>query len=262
MRESQKMSLDYKLHKKIIASITKIQRWFKTKLQREKFKSYRAAAIRIQACWRMHMARNRLYHLKLRTNAAILIQSTFRMFKQRRAYKKLLAGLVVVQARIRGRAARIRFGRIKNNQKKILKERYKLRNTQSLPINDRSVDGSTDVIDVDISRSYPKLIQYSLGYSSDNVNNTEMRKVSTTSEQDANLLHKAEHQFRSLMISTKGSGSSSSTNLDSPHADNLRTESQMKAKAITEDVDSRSSRSYNLDAASKQFYEEAHMKKR
>lgn len=226
-----------------------IQRWFKTKLQSEKFKSYRSAAIKIQSFWRMHMARNQL---KIRKNAAILIQSTFRMFKERKMYKKLLAGLIVLQAHIRGKAARIRFKR--NHQKKILKERYKLRNTQSLPINDRSMDGTADAIDVEISRSYPKLVQYSLGYSTDNVSVTEMRKTSTTTtEQDDNLLHKAEHQFRALMVSSKAGSSE--------YTDNSRLESKSN-KTITEDVDSRSPRSYNLDAATKQFYDDSPMKKR
>lgn len=242
MRESQKMCLDYKLHKKIIASIVMIQRWFKSKLQREKFKCCRSAAIKIQSFWRMYVARNKFHKIKIQVNAAVLIQSTFRMFKQRKLYKKLLNGLVVLQAHIRGKAARSRFKKL--HQKRVLKERYKLRNTQSLPINDRSTETGSESIDVEISRSYPKLV-HSLGYSIENVSNSDMRKTSRTSEHDQSVLNRAEHQFRALMVSSK----TTNTGIES-------------TKSTSEDVDSRSPRSYNVDAASKQVYDDSLMKKR
>lgn len=242
MRESQKMCLDYKLHKKIIASIVMIQRWFKSKLQQEKFKCCRSAAIKIQSFWRMYVARNKFHKTKIQVNAAVLIQSTFRMFRQRKIYKKLLNGLVILQAHIRGKAARSRFKKL--HQKRVLKERYKLRNTQSLPINERSIDGTSESIDVEISRSYPKLV-HSLDYSIDNVSNSHMRKTSTTSKHEQSLLHCAEHQFRDLMVSSK------------------RTNTGIESTTSTsEDVDSRSPRSYNIDAASKQYYDDSLIKKR
>ncbi|XP_031621134.1 unconventional myosin-IXb-like isoform X2 [Contarinia nasturtii] len=257
MRESQKMSLDYKLHTKIIESIVSIQRWFKTKIQREKFTSFRTAAIKIQSFWRMRMAQNKLYQLKLRTNAAIAIQSMFRMYRERKMYKKLLNGLVALQAHIRGRAARIRFKR--SHRQKVMKERYKLRPTQSLPLHDRTADG--EAIDVEISKSYPKLVQYSLDLIGENVSGIDATKsqassssssiTSTTAaaDHDVSVLNKAEHQFRSLMISTKGSGVS-----DHSISDNKR--------FGIESVDSRSPRSYNVDTATKQYFDDSFMVKK
>lgn len=255
MRESQKMSLDYKLHTKIIESIIMIQRWFKTKIQKEKFTSYRSAAIKIQSFWRMHLAQNQLYRLKLRTNAAILIQSTFRMFRERRIYKKLLQGLIIVQAHIRGKYARVRFKR--NYRQKVLKERYKLRPTQSLPINERSID--SDTIDVEISRSYPKLVQYSFDLPPENVSTiTEKRSASKLSlartEKDvieSNLMHKAENQFRSLLLSSKNS-----TDDDPTITDGLAS-----SKLSEENIDNRGSRAYNIDYATKQYFDNSYTTK-
>lgn len=243
MRESQKMSLDYKLHTKIIESIIMIQRWFKTKIQREKFTSCRCAAVKIQSFWRMRMAQQKLFRLKVQNNAALVIQSTWRMFKERKMYKKLLNGLITIQAHIRGKAARIRFKR--NHRQKMLKERYKLRPTQSLPINDRSIDG--DTVDVEISRSYPKLVQYSFDLPIENVANVEQAAKAT--EQDEHILHKAENQFRSLMVSAKSS-------------DGAKVDDVSRYRESEESVDSRTPRSYNLDSATKQYFDDSIMTKR
>lgn len=255
MRESQKTTLDFKLHTKIIASIIAIQRWFKSKIQREKFMSFRAAAIKIQSFWRMRMAQNKYYQLKVRTNAAITIQSIFRMYRERKMYKKLLNGLTILQAHIRGRAARIRFKRY--HRQKVMKERYKLRPTQSLPLNDRTGDGN-DIIDVEISRSYPKLLQCSLDFFNVNSNTDTTKKLLSGTEPDASLLNKAEHQFRSLMVSSKTCTTNESSDikrygLDSQSKGNIESE---------ESVDSRSPRSYNVDAASKQYFDDSFMVKK
>lgn len=259
MRESQKMSLDYKLHTKIIESIVSIQRWFKTKSQRDKFLSFRMAAIKIQSFWRMRMAQNKLYQLKIRTNAAIAIQSMFRMYRERKIYKKLLNGLILLQAHIRGRAARIRFKRI--HRQKVMKERYKLRPTQSLPLHDRTVEGET--IDVEISKSYPKLVQYSLDLIGDStsVDVTKNLVPTAVTDQDASLLNKAEHQFRSLMVSTKtNSGLSEQITSDIKR---FGIDGHSKSKIETEEsVDSRSPRSYNVDTATKQYFDDSFMVKK
>lgn len=250
MRESQKMSLDYKLHTKIIASIIAIQRWFKSKLQREKFVSFRAAAIKIQSFWRMRLAQNKYYQLKVRTNAAILIQSIFRMYRERKMYKKLLNGLTILQAHIRGRAARIRFKRY--HRQKVMKERYKLRPTQSLPLNDRTGDGNDTTIDVEISRSYPKLLQCSLDFLNENANTESTKKLLTGTEPDTSLLNKAEHQFRSLMVSSKTSGTNEQTSDIKRHGSDNHSKGKGEGE---ESVDSRSPRSYNVDAASKIYFD-------
>lgn len=249
MRESQKMSLDYKLHTKIIESIVSIQRWFKSKSQRDKFLSFRAAAIKIQSFWRMRVAQNKLYQMKLRANAAIVIQSMYRMYRERKMYKKLVNGLVVLQAMIRGRAARIRFKR--SHRQKVMKERYKLRPTQSLPLHDRMAE--SEIVDVEISRSYPKLVQYSL----ENPTIDVTKNLSPiAAESDTNLLNKAERQFRSLMVSTKTSIASEQITVG-----DTRRDSKSKIEG-EESVDSRSPRSYNVDTATKQYFDDSFMVKK
>lgn len=261
MRESQKMCLDYKLHTKIIESIVSIQRWFKAKSQRDKFLSFRTAAIKIQSFWRMRMAQNKLYQLKLRTNAAIAIQSIFRMYRARKMYKKLLNGLILMQAHIRGRAARIRFKR--SHRQKVMKERYKLRPTQSLPLHDRTT-ADVETIDVEISKSYPKLVQYSLDLIGESVTADATKNLlpTTVSEQDASLLNKAEHQFRSLMVSTKSTSSALSeqiTNDIKRFGNDGHSKNKIEAE---ESVDSRSPRSYNVDTATKQYFDDSFMVKK
>lgn len=264
MRESQKMSLDYKLHTKIIESIISIQRWFKAKSQREKFLSFRTAAIKIQSFWRMRMAQNKVYQLKLRTNAAIVIQSIFRMYKERKMYKKLLNGLLILQAHIRGRAARIRFKR--SHRQKVMKERYKLRPTQSLPLHDRTAE--PDAIDVEISRSYPKLVQTVLNQSALDIagetqspNPDAARDLGPGAvEQNTSLLNKAEHQFRSLMVSSKAISPSEQISSDLKR---FGIDSHAKSKPECEEsVDSRSPRSYNVDTATKQYFDDSFMVKK
>lgn len=249
MRESQKMSLDYKLHTKIIESIIMIQRWFKTRIQKEKFAMCRSAAIKIQSYWRMHLAQMQLYRLKVQVNAAILIQSTFRMFRQRKLYRKLLRGIVVVQAHIRGKCARIRYKRTYRDR--VLKERYKLRPTQSLPIDDRF--SGCDVapsIDVDISRSYPKLVQHD--YVSPEHQRMAAAKALALRSPGHEVVHRAENQFRNLMISSSSSSSSLSK---SAVPDVLRMpDPQSTAEEV---VDSRSSRTYNIDYATKQYFDDS-----
>lgn len=273
MRESQKMSLDYKLHTKIIDSIIAIQRWFKSKIQREKFLSFRSAAIKIQSFWRMRMAQLKYGQLKQRVHAAILIQSMFRMYRDRKMYKKLLNGLTILQAHIRGRAARVRFKRY--HRQKVMKERYKLRPTQSLPLNDRMVDGA-DIIDVEISRSYPKLVQSvqnSLDLLSENANARDATKQMTPSlppslpptaahgDQDASLLNKAEQQFKSLMVSAKASGLNEQIAISDTKRLGIDSHSKRDVESV-ESVDSRSSRSYNVDTASKQYFDDSFMAKK
>lgn len=244
MRESQKMCLDYKLHTKIIASIVAIQRWFKTKIQREKFLSFRSAAIKIQSFWRMRMAQHNFSQLK-RVHAAVVIQSWFRMYKARKMYKKFLNGMVLVQAYIRGRAARVRFKRLR--QQKVLKERYKLRPTQSLPL-----DG--DAIDVEISRTYSKLLQYS----ADSLGENATKKSQPAADKNTSLLNKAEHQFKSLMISTKSVNEETIADTSKRIAIDSHSKNQIESE---ESVDSRS-KSYNFETAAKQYYDDSFMVKK
>jgi hypothetical protein len=139
MRESEKMRLDIKLHTKIIESIVFVQRWFRGILQRQKFLHQRQAAIVIQANWRMCIAQKKfIFHRACYHGAAITIQAAWRMFVERKRYLDLQRTVVLLQAHIRGKLARAKF---KQSQlQKHMRERQKLRSTQSLPVNERSVD--------------------------------------------------------------------------------------------------------------------------
>lgn len=264
MRESQKMSLDYKLHTRIIESIIMIQRWFKTRIQKEKFATCRSAAIKIQSFWRMHLAQVQLYRLKMQMNAAILIQSTFRMYRQRKLYRKLLRGIVVVQAHIRGKCARIRYKRTRD------RVRYKLRPTQSLPIDDRfsGCDVTAD-IDVDIRRSYPKLVQHNFmspehqritaGLAAMAVRSSGYEEGATRHEWPVINPGALSRAFRALPDSTMTAmaahkGVSAETLLRMPDA--------KSTVAVEEVVDSRSPRAYNFDYAAKQYFDDSFMANR
>lgn len=273
MRESQKMRLDYRLHTKIIDSIIHIQRWFKTILQRFKFQAQRSAVVKIQSCWRMYVAQKNVAKMRLRINAVVIIQSAVRMFLTRRWYTKLVAGITAVQAQVRGKMARVRFKKMHRQSK--LKERYKLRSTQSLPVTDKPVGGlSLDEpqIDVDFKRPQAKLTHYSLDLDVDlppmsvppiksNDAKYLLQSTGDPSKYDRsdvlpNVLHKAEHQFRNLMISS----TTTTANNNDGISMNVSRSDVKKTNAITEiseeSVDSRSSRAYNLDNVYK-MYDEA-----
>lgn len=264
MRESQKTRLDYKLHTKIIESIIKIQRWFKSRLQRDKFVAWRGSAVRIQSWWRMHLAQTRLYRLKVRWSAAIVIQSAFRMFRERRMYRKLLRGVVVVQAHIRGKLARIRHK--KNQRQKAMKERYKLRPTQSLPIDDRSPSDGTPV-DVDFTRSYPKLMQYSMDLTTDAAATDQRTSIKSNLVRPAlaaasaltmatESVFKTEQKLRTMTISSRGSEEAKETK---ETAAAKKTEPRKMGEEM---VDSRSPRAYNIDYATKQYFDDSFTSKR
>lgn len=246
MRESQKMSLDYKLHTKIIESIIMIQRWFKTQIQREKYAMCRSAAIRIQSYWRMHLAQMHTYRLRTQLHAAIVIQSTFRMFRQRKLYKKLLRGIIIVQAHVRGKCTRIRYKQ-KVQRDRVLKERYKLRPTQSLPIDDRFSGCDKPVASID-ARSDP-LIQARIGGMQSLLSR---QRGSLSQSQHQPLIHRTENQLRNLMLSSS-STSAKEALMRSPES---------KLPTTEEMVDSRSPRAYNLDSATKQYFDDSFMTNR
>lgn len=139
MRENQKMRLDIKLHTKIIESIVSIQRWFRSILQRRKFLLQRQAVITIQSHWRMCMAQKE-FHIRQACYlvAARTIQATWRMYVARKNYEKLRRTVILLQARIRGKIARAKFQQ--SLKQKHMRERQKLRSTQSLPANERTID--------------------------------------------------------------------------------------------------------------------------
>lgn len=138
MRESQKMRLDIKLHTKIIESIVCIQRWFRSIFQRQKFLHQRQAAIVIQSNWRMCLAQKQFHFRRACFHgAAITIQAAWRMYVARKKYILIRKGIILLQAHIRGKISRKKTNSLKQ---KHMRERQKLRSTQSLPVHERSVD--------------------------------------------------------------------------------------------------------------------------
>lgn len=139
MRENQKMRLDIKLHTKIIESIISIQRWFRSILQRQKYLHLRQAAIVIQSFWRMSLAQKQVHFRRACFHgAAITIQAAFRMYTARKKYLQIRHTIIYLQAHVRGKLARTKFQQ--NLKQKHMRERQKLRSTQSLPANERSMD--------------------------------------------------------------------------------------------------------------------------
>ncbi|XP_037024477.1 unconventional myosin-IXa-like isoform X2 [Bradysia coprophila] len=268
MRESQKIRLDVRLHTKIIDSIIRIQLWFRGILQRRKFTTHRSAAITIQSYWRMYVAQKQYQLKKSQVDAVVLIQATWRMFVTRKWFNRLRKGVVIVQAHIRGKLARINFN--KAHRQKVLKERNKLRPTQSLPAHERSIDAGFDrsinipyhSFDADIHNP-SKLIPYA------NRVNDSLNDFSLL--QQRHVLHRAENQFRTLIINSAATNSNkdpfqSSTSL--PHHDyqnlNFANVDLNQAKRSGDEtvVDSRSSRFYDVERATKHYYDDIETSKR
>lgn len=72
---------------------------------------------------------------KAHSNAAIVIQSAWRMYITHKWYSQLIRGVIIVQAHIRGKLTRIHVQKTLARIKQ--KERHKLRPTQSLPTNEK-----------------------------------------------------------------------------------------------------------------------------
>ena len=139
MRENQRIRLDIRLHTKIIESIVSVQRWFRSILQRRKFLQQRQAIITLQSNWRMCMAQRQVHFRRACYHgAAITIQAAWRMYVAKRNYAKLLQTVILLQAHIRGKLARTKFQQ--SLKQKHMRERQKLRSTQSLPVRERSVE--------------------------------------------------------------------------------------------------------------------------
>lgn len=292
MRESQKMRLDVRLHTKIIDSIIRIQLWFRGILRRRKSTNRHAAAITIQSYWRMYVAHKQYQLKKSRIEAVILIQATWRMFVTRKWFNRLRKGVVIVQAHIRGKLARISFNKahrqvnkfvsfssssVFSNQfgvsipQKVLKERNKLRPTQSLPAHERSIDVTFDrsinipyhSFDSDIHNP-SKLIPYA------NRVNENLNDISLL--QHRHVLHRAENQFRTLMINSAPANCNkdpfqSSTSL--PHHDyqnlnftNVDLNQSINRQSDESVVDSRGSRFYDVERATKHYYDDIETSKR
>ncbi|KAL6258640.1 hypothetical protein P5V15_010593 [Pogonomyrmex californicus] len=117
LRESEKIKLDIELHQQIITSITTIQKWFRACLERRKFLRLKNAIVQIQSFWRMVSAQRLAQVLRARTEAALHIQTAWRMYKQHSWFKKLKSCVITFQAYVRGNNARKRFNELKKRKK-------------------------------------------------------------------------------------------------------------------------------------------------
>ncbi|XP_055697604.1 unconventional myosin-IXa-like isoform X2 [Phlebotomus papatasi] len=235
MRESQKIRLDIKLHTKILGSIVKIQRWFRSILQRRKFVILRSAVVTLQSFWRMCIAQKQLLGLR-QERAAAVIQATWRMYVTRKWFTKLKNGTILLQSHIRGKLARAKF-KIMYKQK-LLKERSKLRPTQSLPANERSIDVLPDVdtytgqrvtltkphssLDTELEHATKRNIhsQYYHHGNRSEENLLDYSLLTQGSMEKRDVLNKAENQFRSLMISSGNNNKAfGNSNSDDFHPD-------------------------------------------
>lgn len=254
MRESQKIRLDIRLHEKIIRSIVSIQRWFRSILQRRKFLLLRSAATTIQSGWRMVLAQRQVMQLKQRNYAATMIQATWHMYRRRKWFVKLKSGIVVVQAHIRGKLARKEF-RLKQRLKQA-KESRKLRSTQSLPVNERSVDVPSpseqevtpkryhtpqyNSLDTEIEFEYSNEQLYSPTSSSKSGEDEQLVQNQSRMQWERNkrdmMLDRTEQQIRNLLISSPVKRQPSQTQDDV--------------------LDRPNSKLYDLEKASKSYFDE------
>lgn len=117
LRESEKIKLDIELHQQIITSITTIQKWFRACLERRKFLRLKNAVVQIQSFWRMVNAQRLAQVLRARTEAALHIQTIWRMYRQHSWFKKLKSSVIIFQAYVRGNIARKKFDELKKRKK-------------------------------------------------------------------------------------------------------------------------------------------------
>ncbi|XP_032668509.1 unconventional myosin-IXa-like isoform X3 [Odontomachus brunneus] len=117
LRESEKIKLDIELHQQIITSITTIQKWFRACLERRKFLRLKNAVVQIQSFWRMVTAQRLAQVIRARTEAALHIQTAWRMYKQHSWFKKLKLCVITFQTYVRGNNARKRFNELKKQKR-------------------------------------------------------------------------------------------------------------------------------------------------
>ncbi|KAG2463469.1 MYO9B protein, partial [Polypterus senegalus] len=99
MKESERQRLQDILHNEVIQKIIFLQRWFRAILDRRRFQCMRRAAISIQREWRT-------YRFYQKNTAAKIIQTLWRVYRQRMIYQKQLQTVLKIQAIARGRSAR------------------------------------------------------------------------------------------------------------------------------------------------------------
>lgn len=81
LKETERQTLQEKLHGEVLRRILQLQSWFRMVLERKHFVQMKHAALTIQACWRSYRVRRALE----RTQAAVYLQAAWRGYLQRQA---------------------------------------------------------------------------------------------------------------------------------------------------------------------------------
>lgn len=153
---------------------------------------------------------------------------------------------------------------------KVLKERNKLRPTQSLPAHERSVD----VFDRSINIPYHSFDSdiHNSSKSTPYANRVNENLNDFSLLQQRHVLHRAENQIRTLIINNSTAANSNKDPFQSsvslPHHDyqnlNFTTADVSQSKRPIDEtvVDSRSSRFYDVERATKHYYDDMETSKR
>lgn len=115
LRECEKLKLDFRLHRQIMAAIISIQRWFRGILERRKFLRIREAAVTIQSYWRLYLSQRNALHLRY-TTAATAIQKQWRTYHTILWFRRLKSSIVSFQAHARGYLVRQRLNAVRDKR--------------------------------------------------------------------------------------------------------------------------------------------------
>ncbi|XP_078314826.1 unconventional myosin-IXb-like isoform X4 [Crassostrea virginica] len=102
LRESEKIFLDESLHSVIMLRVIRIQRWFKSILERRHFLALRSSTVVVQAMVRMYLARQRKQKLIRQLQAVVTIQRYLRGWRARRRYFSTINAVILMQSWYKG----------------------------------------------------------------------------------------------------------------------------------------------------------------
>ncbi|KAM4739642.1 unconventional myosin-IXb isoform 2-T2 [Anableps anableps] len=112
LKELERQQLQDTLHKEVMRKIIFLQRWFRSRLQRNEFIDMRRAAVMIQTSWRRYCREEQ------RRRASTVIQAVWRGHRQRSDYHRQKHGATKIQALVRGHSARRRCRSIREEKRK------------------------------------------------------------------------------------------------------------------------------------------------
>ncbi|XP_056022889.1 unconventional myosin-IXa-like isoform X5 [Ostrea edulis] len=102
LRESEKIFLDESLHSAIMLRVVRIQRWFKSILERRHFVALRTSCVVIQTMVRMYLSRQRRLKLRRQLQAVVTMQRYLRGWRTRRCYLTTINAVILIQSWYKG----------------------------------------------------------------------------------------------------------------------------------------------------------------